>query len=478
MDRYGRFTWSGGFTWNIDGAWPRVGLRWASGRALPGDARALAPTWSRAGESVAAAGLIRRTYSASECSLVRLLRWRACGPLVRMPSGEAWPGVAAVGPRASRRQFGARDGAPRHGSVVDSGLCGGQARHRCVALRFGVAVSRSRRLLGRRHHCGPAFVPTIGGGVGHASRCPSTRGVVFRGGSALRPRAARPPAWPGGRDCSARHRLLLDRGGAQGSGDVCGAGCCGSGCGGTGPPRGRGWAAGIGWRCGIEWGCGSGLGWPGQCRTWRCRTPGCRTPVPPSRGALSPGLSSRVELNRGALKRGSLNPRASEPGAAGTRALNRGAPNLRHRGRRQRGRRCHARTPATPNLSARNAGDAEPGDVEPREAGPACVWTGPAGQDGSWWERASAPRQKPSRAPERGPVRSTGTRLRALVFHVEHRADGRVPTDAPPTARDAQPSPPRCRLCGTSVTARTRLRPTRPVLGRRPSGAEPVVVRI
>lgn len=162
-----------------------------------------------------------------------------------------------------------------------------------------------------------------------------------------------------------------------------------------------------------------------------CRTPGCRTPVPPSRGALSPGLSSRVALNRGALKRGSLNPRASEPGAAGTRALNRGAPNLRHRGRRQRGRRCHARTPATPNLSARNAGDAEPGEVEPREAGPACVWTGPAGQDGSWWERAGAPRQKPSRAPERGPVRSTGTRLRALVFHVEHRADGRVPTDRP-----------------------------------------------
>lgn len=267
--------------------------RSAVGRALPGDARALAPTWSRAGESVAAAGLIRRTYSASECSLVRLLRWRDCSPLVRMPSGEAWPGVAAVGPRASRRQFGARDGAPRHGSVVDSGLCGGQARHRCVALRFGVAVSRSRRLLGRRHRCG-----------------------------------------------------------------------------------------------------------------------------------------------------------------------------------------CHARTPATPNLSARNAGDAEPGDVEPREAGPACVWTGPAGQDGSWWERAGAPRQKPSRAPERGPVRSTGTRLRALVFHVEHRADGRVPTGAPPTARDAQPSPPRCRLCVTSVTARTRLRPTRPVLGRRPSGAEPVVVRI
>ncbi|OLL98458.1 hypothetical protein Ae406Ps2_3816 [Pseudonocardia sp. Ae406_Ps2] len=35
--------------------------------------------------------------------------------------------------------------------------------------------------------------------------------MVFRGGSALRPRAARPPAWRGMRDWSARSRLLLDR---------------------------------------------------------------------------------------------------------------------------------------------------------------------------------------------------------------------------------------------------------------------------
>lgn len=302
----------------------------------------------------------------------------------------------------------------------------------------------------------------------------------------------------GVRDCSTRHRLLLDRvafrrqvtcvePGAVGV-DAVGVDAVGPGRSEAGAGAG---AAGIGDRVALRDRVGlrerirlaravrdlavpnPGVPNPGvpnpRCR----RAAGSRAAVPPSRGALNPGVSSRVALNRGAL-----NPRAAEPGAAGTRALNRGAPNLRHRGRRQRGRRCHARTPATPNLSARNAGDAEPGDVEPREAGPACVWTGPAGQDGSWWERAGAPRQKPSRAPERGPVRSTGTRLRALVFHVEHRADGRVPTGAPPTARDAQPSPPRCRLCVTSVTARTRLRPTRPVLGRRPSGAEPVVVRI
>lgn len=251
--------------------------------------------------------------------------------------------------------------------------------------------------------------------------------------------------------------------------------------------------SGIGWRCGIEWGCGSGSGWPGQCGTWRCRTPGCRTPVPPSRGALSRGVPSRGAAEpRGTEPRG-VEPRSAEPGSAEARITE--PQGLRTRGRRNQGAEPRGTEPTTPwpaparaALSCPNPGDTELVSAERRRCrtrrgrtsrgGPSLRADGPggAGRVVVGTSRFAAAEAQPR--PERGPVRSTGTRLRVRVFHVEHRADGRVPTGAPPTARDAQPSPPRCRLCVTSVTARTRLRPTRPVLGRRPSGAEPVVVRI
>ncbi len=218
--------------------------------------------------------------------------------------------------------------------------------------------------------------------------------------------------------------------------------------------------AGTGWWSGrrLPWACVTGVGW-GRGSRWRCRpsvrgvtrTAGGATPWLPverlfhvehrrRQGWVSVCAGPAVALCP-ALHGLSLQP-GTEPGSAEPR---------RYRTRRCRTWRCRASLRVDGPCGAGRGGTVRTSRCAATEARP-------------------RPGRGRSDRPTPGSVRAcfTWNIVRTVGW----------PIGAEPPARGAHAVAPGVSLCVASTTARSRPRPTRPVLGRRPAGAEPVVVRI